>query len=168
MATINDVYRATGTLVASTVDTVYLSGRPRQVSVVNHGTAGDIYVSFVPTVAPTTGGENYVIAAGTTGGPFAVEPSVYTRSDSITTTTGSNVVLDATVTGLDRGSPITGTGIPANSFIGTTVEGVSFTLVDQYFNSVNATASGTVTGSIQSYRTVIQLISAGTPTYTVQ
>lgn len=168
MATLNNVNRATGTLVASAVDTVNLSGRARQISVVNHGTAADIYISLSPTVAPIVGGENYVIPAGTTGGPFWIEPSVYTRSDSITTTSGSNVVLDASIGGLDRGTLVTGAGIPANSFVGTTIDGVSFTLVDQNLSPVNATASGTVTGSIRAYQSVVQLISAGTPTYTVQ
>lgn len=70
-------------------------------------------------------------------------PAIAGRTDTgVTTTTGSSVVGDASATGIEYGYSVTGTGIPANTYIVTATAGVGFTL------SANATASGTITAVV--------------------
>ncbi|MBL0102986.1 MAG: T9SS type A sorting domain-containing protein [Bacteroidetes bacterium] len=63
---------------------------------------------------------------------------------SVTTTIGSNVVYTANTTALSVGSPISGTGIPGGSTITAILNSGAFVI------SNAATASGTVTGSINT------------------
>jgi hypothetical protein len=81
-----------------------------------------------------------------------VTSSQVPRTDSVTTTSGSATVSDTSITSADQGRIITGTGIPANSYVGTVTSGVSFllsSLTDTQAN-VNATASGTITATIKT------------------
>jgi hypothetical protein len=58
---------------------------------------------------------------------------------------GSATVLDPRIASTDQGRPVTGTGIPANTFVGTVTPGVSFLLSSSNSSqiNVNATANGT-------------------------
>lgn len=75
---------------------------------------------------------------------------IYNRIDSVTTVSGSPVVADATITTNDVGRPIIGAGIPASSFVGTVVPGVSFRISSTQATNTdaNATASATVNATI--------------------
>jgi hypothetical protein len=61
-----------------------------------------------------------------------------------TATAGSATLTSTTILAADAKRPITGPGIPANSYVGTVVEGVSFKLTSDPFSQVDvlATASG--------------------------
>jgi len=74
---------------------------------------------------------------------FAVTDTV--RTDTAGTTSGSPTVTDTSITAADFGRKVTGTGIPANSYIGTVTAGVSFKLSSSATTQVdvNATATGT-------------------------
>lgn len=66
------------------------------------------------------------------------------RTDASCATTNSNpVVADAAVVATDLGRTVTGTGIPANTFVGTVIPGTSFRLSSSPTSQadVNATAS---------------------------
>ena len=67
------------------------------------------------------------------------------RVDPATVTSGSPTVTDANIQGSDNGHPVTGTGIPANTFVGTVTVGTSFLLSSSATSqvNVNATAAGT-------------------------
>jgi hypothetical protein len=67
------------------------------------------------------------------------------RTDAATVTSGSDVVTDAAIKASDVGDTVTGTGIPANTFVGTVTAGASFLLSSSATSqvNVNATASGT-------------------------
>lgn len=74
-----------------------------------------------------------------------VAAEVKPRTDAATVTSGSPVVLDASITAGNVGKPVTGTGIPANTYVGTVTVGVSFRLTSSRSSQVdvNATANGT-------------------------
>jgi hypothetical protein len=74
------------------------------------------------------------------------------RSDSVTTTSGSPTITDASITTADQGRLVTGTGIPNNSYVGTVTAGVSFLLSSSTSAQVNAnaSASGSITATIKS------------------
>ena len=167
MATVNGIYRASGTLTASTVEIINLTGRGRQVTITNRGT-GDIFVT-TNGATPAGGGEEAVVPSNTSGGPFWTEPVQYQRTDStsIVVTTGSSVVADPSILVSDQGALVTGTGIPANSFVGKVTEGVGFVLTDQNAVAVLATATQSASVIVNSWRSVIRLFSTGTPAYTV-
>jgi Tfp pilus assembly protein PilV len=67
-----------------------------------------------------------------------------TRTDStgITTTNGSATVKDSSIASTDAGKLVTGSGIPANSYVGTVTAGTSFTLVSQPGGSTAVKATG--------------------------
>jgi hypothetical protein len=73
------------------------------------------------------------------------------------TTNGSATVTDAAITAADLGKAVTGTGIPANTYVGTVTVGTSFLLSSTIGSqtNVNATATNnpvslTIGGSIQA------------------
>ena len=82
-----------------------------------------------------------------------VENQVYSRTDTATVTSGSGTVSDSSITWSDFGKPVTGTGIPTNSFVGNVTSGTSFVLSSVQGQNVpyypgtttafNATANGT-------------------------
>lgn len=78
---------------------------------------------------------------------LALEPGNYLGSVARTdaacaTTSGSATVTDAACVASDVGNPVSGTGIPASTYVGTVTPGVSFTLVDASgATPVNATAT---------------------------
>jgi hypothetical protein len=109
------------------------------------------------------------------------------RTDTVTTTAGSNVIADRSIVADDTGREVTGSGIPANSFVGavtdtgpdfpTTNTGSattgSFQLVDQVGNPVDLSASGTqqitlsaegAPGELAAGETVDPLYDATDPT----
>jgi hypothetical protein len=69
-----------------------------------------------------------VTAAGTTAGSAPTWPTALVRQDQATVSYQSSVVLDASIVASDNGRPVTGPGIPANSYVGTVSAGVSFLL----------------------------------------
>lgn len=76
-----------------------------------------------------------------------------TSTLSVTTTNGS-ATISFTGGNLAPGMPITGTGIPASSFVGTVNAGAgTATLVNAAGAAANATASATVTATISAYET---------------
>jgi hypothetical protein len=108
--------------------------------------AGD----FVGTV---TAGSSFLISTSATAQvpatgvlPTASGTSVTigTRTDTMTVTSGSATVADTSILAGDTGETITGTGIPANTFVGTVTAGSSFLLSSSATSqvNVNATASG--------------------------
>jgi hypothetical protein len=73
----------------------------------------------------------------------SVTGAVTTRADATSgTTNGSAVVTDAAAVAADVGKPVSGTGIPAGSFIVSVSAGVSFTM------NQPATATGSVTVTV--------------------
>jgi hypothetical protein len=89
---------------------------------------------------------------------------VYTSGDTIsgTLTSGNANVTVTSTTGLYPGMRITGTGIPANSFIKSITSATVFVLGDSSNASVNASASGANTLTV-SRGSVIAKVSS--PTY---
>lgn len=72
------------------------------------------------------------------------------KSQTVGTTSGSATVTNPLIQATDLGAPITGTGIPANSFVGTVTPGVSFLLssANSSQSNVNATATASVVAQI--------------------
>jgi hypothetical protein len=92
----------------------------------------------VTTIIPSWVTYISVTAVGAEGGGQS-------RTDSATVTSGSNSVGDASITSADQGKAVTGTGIPANSYVGTVTAATSFLLSSSSTSqvNVNATANGT-------------------------
>lgn len=69
---------------------------------------------------------------------------------SATTTNGSDSVTAADIQAIDQGEPVTGTGIPANTYVGTVTAGSSFLLSSSKTSqvNVNATATATITATV--------------------
>lgn len=89
-------------------------------------------------------GATVASSAGTTTVTLSAANALpQTRTDAATVTSGSSTVTDASVLSTDKGSAVSGTGIPAGTFVGTVTAGASFTLVDANNRLVNATANGT-------------------------
>lgn len=67
------------------------------------------------------------------------------RNDSATVTNLSDSVTDSSILAGDLGRPVTGTGIPAGTYVGTVTAGVSFLLSSSATSqvNVNATSNGT-------------------------
>lgn len=77
-----------------------------------------------------------------------------TTSTLSATTTNTSATISFTGGNLAPGMPITGTGIPASSFVGTVNAGAgTATLVNAAGAAANATATGTVTATISAYET---------------
>lgn len=74
------------------------------------------------------------------GFPVIASPSISATGN--TTNNSSTITNLSSTTGLFAGLPVSGTGIPANTFIGA-INGSSLTLVDQSGKPVKATATGT-------------------------
>jgi hypothetical protein len=104
--------------------------------------------------------------AGNTTSPAVTNASVV-RTDAATVSSGSATVLDASITAADLHKPVSGTGIPANSFVGTVTPGVSFKLSssDTSQADVLATAAGT---SVKITTTPARNIKAQTGILTYQ
>jgi hypothetical protein len=67
------------------------------------------------------------------------------RTDLVTLTSGQPAVTDSSITAADQGRGVSGSGIPANSYVGTVTPGVSFLLSSSATKQVNVNA--TTTGS---------------------
>jgi hypothetical protein len=77
-------------------------------------------------------------------------PLVLGTTHTVTTAVSSPVVNDTAITSALQGQPVTGTGIPALSYIGTVIANTSFRLsaTPNSQVDVSATANGTVTATI--------------------
>ena len=112
--------------------------------------AGSIGFIFAPlptnTAALTLKG-----ASADTGLPIPrSSPSLHlfdatSRTDTATVTSGSDSVADSSIAAADQGKEVTGTGIPAGTYVGTVTPGTSFLLSSSQTSqvNVNATANGT-------------------------
>lgn len=94
-------------------------------------------------------------SAQTTAGPnhlYAYVPfKANARVDSVGTTNTSATVTDTAIQNIDFGRPVSGPGIPANSYVGTVTPGVSFLLssTTPVQTNANATATASVSATIQ-------------------
>lgn len=87
------------------------------------------------------------------------------RTDTAGTTTGSPVVTDTLVSAADQGKPVSGTGIPANTFVGTVIAGTSFRLSSSSSSQVDVNA--TVTNAAASV-TISNVTVGGNVRWTCQ
>lgn len=113
--------------------------------------SGGSYLYTVPTGGAIVGQRIFAkyadgsIVLGTAGTPPTTTGSVTTTNLSATVT-----YTPASLT-LVPGMPITGAGIPSNSYVGTVNSGAgTFTLANAAGASVNATASATVTATVNT------------------
>lgn len=128
----------------------------------------DMFTNDLTKVASwTTTKANYVSACSQllaakktvvifTGWPYAG------RTDTATVTSGSATVADTAITALDQGRAVTGTGVPANTYVGTVTAGVSFLLSSSATSQVNVNASAPGTS------VVVGAITAAQQLYQVQ
>lgn len=93
------------------------------------------------------------IAALGFGGSFTAAPAV-AISGAVTTLNSATITV-ADTTGLVVGQPVTGAGIPANSYIASITNGTTFTL------NANATAGATVNLSVAAVTAVTTAVSHG-------
>lgn len=104
--------------------------------------------------------------AGQVGGlvsvGFDVDARVGWGSATLTcgTTSGSNVVTAASTAGIVLDMPVTGTGVPASSIVGTVINNTSFTLIN---GSTRAAANATATGASVSLTFGTALATASYP-----
>jgi hypothetical protein len=111
---------------------------------------GNVTDTVVSMCAMTSGAtaltaETPIFTAAMVGWTIAVN-GVGTRIDSAAAiTSGSATVTDTNVVSTDRGLSVTGTGIPANTYVGAVTAGTSFLLSSSSTSqvNVNATANGT-------------------------
>jgi hypothetical protein len=127
--------------------------------------------SVIPAVVgPKPGTQSVIDVYHVQGAVVSVAPTakqwLYYRIDTAATTVSGNpVVADAAITAADQGRPVVGAGIPASSFVGTVIPGVSFRISSSATTQVdvNATASATVTATIG---TVVKWPGGTVPTFT--
>ena len=87
------------------------------------------------------------------------------RTDTATVISGSPMVFDSSIQSVDNSKPVTGTGIPANTYVGTVTPGTSFLLSSSPTSqvNVNATANGTAVTLPASNPDISQLVLDGPP-----
>lgn len=121
--------------------------------------------------APTPAGCVPGVVRGGSGNPPGA------RTDTVTTTAGSNVIADNAVVADDTGRAVTGAGIPANAFVGavtdtgpqfpTTNTGSAtvgqFQLVDQAGNPIDLSTTGTQSITLSAEGPPNQLAAGQTP-----
>lgn len=125
---------------------------------------------FPAVVGSKTGGQTELEVYHIQGAVVSVAPVakqwIYYRQDAAAVTTNASpVVADAAITAADFGRPVAGTNIPASSFVGTVIPGVSFRISSSATTQTdaNATGSGTVTATIGS---VVKWPAGTVPTFT--
>ncbi len=103
---------------------------------VTAGTVIYVWTYVLPTVSW------YANAVSST--PTGSGGSSSLRTDTATVTSGSSTVTDTSIVSTDYGKPVSGTGIPANTYVGTVTAGASFLLSSTSGSqtSVNATGNG--------------------------
>ena len=107
---------------------------------------GDVIVGhyLTPSLTDSSGNANVVSSED-----IAARLVNFTETITGTTTTGSSTVTSVTAADIKRvfpGELVTGTHIPANTFVGTVnTTALSFTLVNEAGTLVNATNNGTIT-----------------------
>lgn len=99
---------------------------------------------------------------GLLGCTFSVDARVAWTLTTLTggTTTGSNVVTMASTAGVSLDQPVTGTGIPASSMVGSVINNTSITLINQ---TTRAAANATTTNASTSLTFGTALASASYP-----
>lgn len=100
---------------------------------------------LTPSLTDSSGNSNVVSSAD-----IASKLVSYTATITGTVSTGSSTITSITATDIKQvhgGELVTGTGIPADTFVGT-VNATSFTLVNESGTAVNATANGSHTLTI--------------------
>lgn len=127
---------------------------------VNPATALSSYLTGLSLVAATVGSFAIIDRlchtaglSGTVTSAQTVNSTALTRylgatrtdSTSVTVTSGSDSVADPAVVATDLGKLVTGTGIPASTYVGTVTVGTSFLLSSSPTSqsNVNATSNGT-------------------------
>ncbi len=99
-----------------------------------------VYTGYgVDTVSGNPAGCNDGIAGNTTSAAKVI-PAVG-RTDTATVTLGSSNIADAAITAADLHKPVSGTGIPTGSYVGTVTPGVGFTLSSSITSTVPVTAT---------------------------
>jgi hypothetical protein len=101
------------------------------------GPGNNAFIDRPPACAATSPASDCVagIVRGGSGNPPGA------RTDTVAGTTGSSVLLDNSILADDTGREVTGTGIPANSFVGA--------VTDTGPDFPNSSAGGVTTGSFQ-------------------
>jgi hypothetical protein len=120
-------------------------------SVANNLTVGNAFTAADFTIGATS---SYQPAVVVIGDSIAQLVANLTATKTVTTTNGSaTVTTSGTFTDANVGSLITGTGIPANTYIGILNSSTSVGLSSDPLKNVpvNATASGSITASITPY-----------------
>jgi hypothetical protein len=62
-----------------------------------------------------------------------IESQIYSRTDSVDNTSGQSEIYDASITWSDFGKPVTGVGIPPNSFVGEVTNAFGYQGSNPYF-----------------------------------
>lgn len=95
--------------------------------------------------APNLSGQQLFNIWNCSGGTGSAFGASRTDSSGVTVTSGSATVLDSNIKSTDQGHTVTGTGIPANTFVGSVAVGTSFKLSSSASSQVDvlATAGGT-------------------------
>lgn len=97
----------------------------------------------VPSLVTGNGGRARSLAAAAD----YFQADTFRTDTGCSTTSGSATVSDAAIQVADQGKPVTGTNIPANSFVGTVTAGTSFLLSSAPGSQINVNATGTATGT---------------------
>lgn len=152
-------YDATETLTRYNIGSISSTYRPTKaqvwVKLVDYDTMYDVRVELdngdiidghymTPSLTNSSGDPNVVSSED-----IAARLVSFTETITGTTSTGSSTITSVTATDIKKvfhGELITGTGIPANTFVGS-VDTVAntFTLVNEAGTAVNATANGSTT-----------------------
>ncbi|HML00760.1 MAG TPA: hypothetical protein VK428_11265 [Acidimicrobiales bacterium] len=153
-ATIGGVpYSTNASAITFFTDTGNANGPERAVAVLNTTTS-----IFTLTMTPadsgscppagsgctyTRGPTHTLVSVGNVINSAATPIFTYTlpRSDPATVTSGSDTVDDTSIQAVDKGLPVTGTGIPAGTYVGTVTPGTSFLLSSSPTSQVNVDAS---------------------------
>lgn len=87
------------------------------------------------------------------------------RSDTCGVTSGNAVITDTSITAADFGKPVSGTGIPANSYVGTVIPGVSFRLSSATYTNVDRLTTQTNASIALTIGTTAQSIANNSPLF---
>lgn len=142
-------YRATGshpqpkgyaslTVTATDVVIAGANGSGQETGIWNQG-ADNTFIA--PHFSNTKILQGYSDTAGSSHWIDPIADSYVNVTHTATGSTASAVITDATVKAIHQGIRVTGTNIPATSFIGAVTTGTSFTLVNKNNVSVNPTGA---------------------------
>ncbi len=157
-------YDAAETLTRYNIGNVSSAYRPTKaqvwVKLVDYDTMYDVRVELdngdiidghymTPSLTDASGNSNVVSSED-----IAARLANFTKNITGTTTNGSSTITSVTATDIKQvfhGEKVTGTGIPANTFVGSVdIVANTFTLVNEAGTAVNATANGSSTITLGS------------------